>query len=411
MTLVLYFLFTVFLLMINLYLSKNDIFSPSVITCAIWIAFPLLYILLNHNLPPIGDQFIYGITIWIFGFCFASNLTQFVLLKNNNNTVGTYQHREANKTIRNILLLISVLSFPFLAAYVYEVISSNGTGTWIQKLRQASLSNESYDPLYNLIWTLCYITELVYYDKKHKARVLIPLFLCLIRGIVFASKLHFLLIFVCTMTVLWYKKVIRVKHLILGIVVLMLFFIWFQSLREGKSDSAEDKNDFIVLYAVGHIAAFETVDSGTSEHWGENVFRVLYAISYKLGLSDIEPVDPILPFISQPLTTNTYTVLYPFYKDFGYLGILLFSLLEGSVFGFIYSKMRQGSTYALIIYAYATLYIVQQYVAEGLLYNLAGFIKLCLIVAIPFVFTMKKQSHTTTKELLSSNKYPMPNTN
>lgn len=232
--------------------------------------------------------------------------------------------------------------------------------------------------------------ELSFYDKKHKYRLIFALFSVLVYEFAAMSKTGFLLIFAGATAALYLTNKIKTKHILIGLIALLLFFIWFQAMRQGSEMGEDEKNDFLVLYMVGHLAAFDTVEPFTANHLGEHVFSVFYIIANKLGLSDIEPVNPILPFIKEPLVTNTYTVLYPFYVDFGYFGILFFSILEGAFFGFIYQKVKNGSIYALIIYAYCTIYIVTQFNGESLIYNILWIIKYCIIAAFPFIFTMKK---------------------
>lgn len=411
---ILLILYTSLLLAISLHCSKYDIFSPAVITAAIWVVCPVAYLILDHNLPPLGGQVLSGLALWSTGMCSSSLIISNTICKGK--TYAPISNKQGSKPMRDAMLLYSVLTFPLLLIWMYNAITYGDSASWTTNLRRAaiganSISGENYAPVYIHVWLISYTIELIHYDKKHKLRVIIPCLLYIIAGFALQGKTLFFTIFLITITILWFKKSIRLKHLIISFVILLMFFIWFQSIREGTNMDSDDKNSFIVLYLIGHMPAFDTVEASTSTHFGENVFRILYVLAYKLGISNIEPINPILPFINKPLVTNTYTVLYPFYVDFGYAGIIFFSIVCGSIYGYIYAKAKMGSKYAIVVYAYCVYCIVSQYGGEAFFYFFAGFLKFVLIAAIPFVFTMKKQSHTTTKELLSSNKYPMPNTN
>ena len=96
----------------------------------------------------------------------------------------------------------------------------------------------------------------------------------------------------------------------------LLGFVIIQILRTNQYYTFK-MNDFISMYFLSGMPAFDTVKPYSSLHFGENTFRFFYALSYEFGFSKIEPVDPVLQFIKVPTITNTYTVLYPFYKDFG----------------------------------------------------------------------------------------------
>lgn len=382
-------LYTTLILLLSLHCSKNDIFSPAVITATIWVVFPLLYLIMSHDLPSLSSQVIIGIAIWTTGYCMSSLLMQSVL----GNSKVSHKYTRANKTIRDFFLIVSIMSLVPLSLWIYNVIS-NGSGFWASDLRMAAIgvnkNIEPYESVFRIFAYISFFMELSFYDKKHKYRLIFALFSVLVYEFAAMSKTGFLLIFAGATAALYLTNKIKIKHILIGLIALLLFFIWFQAMRQGSEMGEDEKNDFLVLYMVGHLAAFDTVEPFTANHLGEHVFSVFYIIANKLGLSDIEPVNPILPFIKEPLVTNTYTVLYPFYVDFGYFGILFFSILEGAFFGFIYQKVKNGSIYALIIYAYCTIYIVTQFNGESLIYNILWIIKYCIIAAFPFIFTMKK---------------------
>ena len=149
-----------------------------------------------------------------------------------------------------------------------------------------------------------------------------------------------------------------------------------------------DKNatqSTIVLYMLSNMSAFDTLQPYSSEHFGENVFRIYYAITYKLGLSDIVPVNPILPWIEKPIAINTYTTLYPFFKDFGYIGIGIFGSLLGLFYGWIFKKHQENCLFYTIMYAYFCTLLVTQYNGDGVFTNIAGHVKMLLILCVPFV--------------------------
>jgi oligosaccharide repeat unit polymerase len=106
-----------------------------------------------------------------------------------------------------------------------------------------------------------------------------------------------------------------------------------------------------------------------------------------LGLSSIEPVDPILPWIQKPLQTNTYTGMYPFFKDFGIFGVALFSIVLGLVYGWFYKKAKSLKTFSVLAYSYFVTVMISQYVGDMFVTNLTGHIKFLCVLVFPFVCT------------------------
>ena len=95
----------------------------------------------------------------------------------------------------------------------------------------------------------------------------------------------------------------------------------------------------------------------------------------------------ILPWIEKPLVTNTYTGMYPFYVDFGLIGIILFALILGSIYGWTFKKAQNGSNFSILVYAVFIQIIFTQYVADMLFSNTAFYIKLILLLLLPFYIT------------------------
>lgn len=81
-----------------------------------------------------------------------------------------------------------------------------------------------------------------------------------------------------------------------------------------------------------------------------HTFRILYAIGHTLGITE-PPTETILEFVSIPDMTNTYTNMYPFYEDFGNIGVFVFSIVYGIFYGFLYKKSRTGGKIQLVLYA------------------------------------------------------------
>ena len=119
------------------------------------------------------------------------------------------------------------------------------------------------------------------------------------------------------------------------------------------------------------MTAFETLTPAPADYdFGANVFRIIYAIGKSLGFGT-EPVSNILDYVSVPEKTNVYTFLYPFYRDFGYLGILIFGFLYGLLFQFIYKNARSSKGFYLIFYSYLVSVLLFQFLGETLVTNLS----------------------------------------
>jgi oligosaccharide repeat unit polymerase len=354
-------------------------------TSAIWLFCLSMFLILHHDLPPFSIQFLGCLSIWMTLLVFFSLFIQTYKFSENND--------DPSKLIRDVYLIISVLSYPFFLMWVYKAMNSGDTDSWTMNLRlaaigQSSVSKEIYGGLHIVIWEVSFLIELIYFSRKKWYRLAIPTFFYLTLGFFTMSKAVFLNLFIMAVCVLYLRKTISLKHLLIGFSVLFFLFAGLQSVRHAADmQSASSKEDFAVLYLLSSMSAFDTVQPASSPHFGENVFRLSYAVTNKLGISDVKPINPILEWIQHPISTNTYTGMYPFFKDFGYMGVIIFAIFFGCLFGWIFKKTQNGSPFYVILYSYFTSILLMQYVAEMLFTNLSGNLKFIVILWLPFFAT------------------------
>lgn len=380
-----YFLiaFCIVLFLGGYFFSKGNIFSPATITNGIWLICLSLFLLLNHNLPPLSGKFCEALALWTGMQFLGTMCSQSIKFKKSE--------LKANEDIRDLFLLISAICFPFLLFWAGKALAVGTTGNWALDLRnaaigQSSLGDEAYGSMYFLLWQATYLVELIYFEKKRWWRTVLPALFILSFGFLTMSKTVFLAFFTMSICILFFKKKISLAQIGFGVIILLVSIMLLHSARHHNLNSERQKNDFVVLYALSSMTAFDcAVEPNSSTHPGENVFRIYYAIMYKLGLSDIEPINPILKFIKKPIVTNTYTGMYPFYKDFGLTGVSIFGFILGILFGYIFRRAQCNNVLFLIIYAYLSYMILMQYVGDFFFTNLSGTIKFIILTYILFL--------------------------
>lgn len=368
----------------GLYCSKNNPFAPSVITPILWMCCMLLYLTVDHRLPPLSTSFCVTLLCWIASVTVSSMLTQSVTYRQD-------QYNDVGLFVRNVYLILAVIALPSLLRFAQIAIVNGSSGNWALDLRLAALGRgsgfeEPYGGWQIVIWPVSYMLELLCFKKKTWWRFAIPLTIYFLFGALTMSKMVFLSIFLYTGSILFFKKVIRLKHFVIAMVPLAILFVSLQMVRHSSQFSSVS-SDFIRTYILGNMSAFDTLRPCSAEHFGENTFRLFYAVLYKLGLSSTEPVDVILPWIEKPLVTNTYTGMYPFYMDFGVVGVIFFAIVLGSIYGWIFKKAQSGSNFNILVYAVFSQIVFTQYVADMLFSNTAIYVKMILLLLIPFYVT------------------------
>jgi oligosaccharide repeat unit polymerase len=371
-------------LLLSLICSKNNLFSPGVITSGLWFCILVLYLFLSHTLNPLTNKYYIAINLWVALFCLSSLFMQSL-------SFATKPAVTPSTLTRNILFYISILTFPLVIWKIYELAKLGASPNMMNNLRAVAVGGiknvniEDASPFYIIIWFVSYLIELNQYSKKNRHRVLILFMMYFVYAAITMAKIHFLILFVSTAYLLYSKKVLKIKHISLGVLCLFFVFEGVQMLRSSSTikDTHLAKN-MISLYLLSPSPAFSTVKPESSQFFGENVFRFIYALNYKSGLSAQKPVDTFLPFVNVGTGTNTYTILYPFYKDFGLAGVGFFAVVLGLIMGYVYNKAENGNLIFIIIYAFLLYQIMMQYAAEMFFTNFSLNIKRLIIVLLPF---------------------------
>jgi oligosaccharide repeat unit polymerase len=368
----------------SLIMSNNSILSPGFLTSVVWLFMMFLYNTIPHRLPQLSDNFCWSLGLWTGFLCIGTYISQIP-----NYKVKSYN---ANFQIRTLFFVISLLFIPSFIFYVYKALSTGASGNWAMDLRLASTgSTKEFKEVYGgwqiIIWQMTYLIELYYYSRYNRNKVIFLAVLILSFGFFTMSKAVFLDFIVKTFTVVFFRRKIKTIHFLYAILGLFMVFLVIQSARSNSKVKTVDQKNLVVGYALGNLTAFETLSPESSEYFGQNVFRIYYAITEKVGLSDRKPIDTFLPFVSKPVLTNTYTAMYPFYKDFGNFGIALFALLYGLLFGWTFKKAQLGSSLFILIFSCFTVAIVMQYAADVIITNLSAYIKQIAILTIPFMFS------------------------
>lgn len=384
------FIITLLCLALSYRYSKN-IFAPAVYTNLIWMVCILVFLVVPNSLPSLTLRFCGCLTLWILGLTIFSLLTQRVKLKVDENPV------EASKLVRDIYLIISICSSYILFDFYKDVLTYGLYDNIFINLRLAAVGklppyftepfSQKYGGVASLIWGVCYTLEILYFKRKTWYRFFIIFLIVFIHGFITVSKSVFVDFFILSLVVLYLKKKVKLKTLIIVGGCLVALLLSIQTLRHGGNFfNIEERYGFITLYLSSSMSAFDVVEPMSSEHIGENTFRILYYIAEKLGISSIEPINPILPFIKEPIVTNTYTIMYPFYRDFGAIAVFIFSCIYGLFFGYIYNKMEVNnrSNWYLILYVTFFTYLFYQYSSECILTNLYPTLVRLVLLYLPF---------------------------
>ena len=379
---------TLICLLVSLRITKN-IFAPTSIVSALWLFCILAYWIYPHNLLPLKEQFYLGISLWVGFFTFSALFIQSIYFKKSNIELP-------NIHVQNFYFIVSVISFPFVLYGVYSKIVDLGlTKNIFYNLRLLAvgsikgLDEGTSKNYFAIIWIVSYLVELMHFDKKRKWIFIAILIINIGWAFIVMSKTIFLFVFISTLSVLLFKKLIKPRTIYLSGLIIFIFFFLLQFIRTSDYTKKDDLGyDFFSLYVLSGMPAYEKVKSQSSYEFGESTFRFIYSLTNKLNISNSKVEDSLLPYTTidkkNKISTNVYTTLYPYYKDFGYSGIIFFAIFSGLFYGYIFKKVVNKDNPKFIVYSILITLLLTQFMNESLFSALSLIIQLLILSHLPY---------------------------
>lgn len=381
----------VFLLMILMAITgwyfAKDFFAPYVIAPCIWIIIIILYKLLPSDIYPIANQFPGVLAVWSMGFFMSSCITEYIT------PAASYKstNLRPNKILLRTYIIITITIVPMICAYIFWIAFTTEPETMFRYMRIMSTKTDDaiQPPDFGPLIYCCSVAYVslffVFIYFKNKWLIISVILANTMYAFVNMAKINFLCIIFSSLYLGYSRGILKKKHIIFGLFLFVILSFILQSVRAVGEDLSI--TEMLSLYLTSSIVAFDYyVDPGSAISFGENSLRFIYAVGYSLGISEA-PIQTILDFVGVPFSTNTYTLMYPFYKDFGLFGIILFSIIYGCIYGYLYKKTITGSKQGLIIYAIFLTFLLLEFFAELIFTNLSQTLQYVILTALPFIFS------------------------
>lgn len=330
----------------------GDVFAPWNITLCVW-ALILVLLAFDKYLDPLSSQFYISLSIWLSIFVpvavISANIIQPSRPKKTDNII------EINKSWFDFFFVIAVIITPLYAYEVYKIISMFVLEDVMKGIRQLAMFGDGYGFLnYAYVFDLALlIVGLWRYPKIPFWQLLSIIIIWIIYAICLMAKGQFLILFVSLIYVLFARKVIRIRTIVVGASILLVLFYFFNLAREGGDyEDQESFLDFIGMYVLSSSVAYGKVMPTISEYFGSDVFWMFYYYGNKLFGTPEVSHQINQEFINVPVLTNVYTIFRPYFADFGQIGVAIAALIYGVVSGVTYRYARYGYAFAICAYTY-----------------------------------------------------------
>lgn len=343
--------------------KKDNLYSPWNVTLLVWIFEIVMYLLIDHNLYPLEGNFEYAILIWVFSFV-ATSYGVYLIIPSRK----PLQESLYNEVTFKLFYYVALFCIPVSFYITYRMANSLvGSSNIFYSLRYLTTQTDfDIGPL-KYVASFGQVLLLVECNNKiiNKKRLWVLIGLNIVNALSSMSKTGLFVPIISSLFILIYNKKISSKYIGYAFVAFLGLTLLFSSLRsyDGKAKSSEET---LTVYTLSPIVAFDqSVKKNKPEEGGVNTFRFFYQVGASLGM-DLQAKNTIQEFINVPYKTNVYTCMMPYYKDFGYWGILFCAIIVGSFYGGIY-KLISFSPMLKVFYAYLLTSLFLQFFDETLL--------------------------------------------
>ena len=330
----------------------GDIFSPWNITLSVWAVIMVL-LAFDTYLDPLSSQFYISLAIWLCVFVptalLSANLIRPSQPKNSSQII------EINSGWFDFFFAIAVIITPMYAYEVYKIISMFVLDDVMKGIRQLAMFGDGYGFLnYAYVFDLALlIVALWRYPRIPFWQLLSIIVIWIIYAICLMAKGQFLILFVSLIYVLFARKVIKIRTIVIGAFILVVLFYFFNLAREGGDyEEKESFLDFIGMYVLSSSVAYGKVMPTISDYYGSDVFWMFYYYGNKMFGTPEVAHQINQEFINVPVLTNVYTIFRPYFADFGQIGVAIAALVYGVFTGVTYRYARYGYAFAICLYTY-----------------------------------------------------------
>lgn len=391
--------------------------NPASLMSGVWAVILLVY---ESDLVALNrvDLSIYLIiTVGVISFAFGTSTMNVIKMKSAD--TSTEETAPNFKVLYTPILILAIIS---IAIYIPDtldsirILRSGGTFENLRGDNESVINNKIILLFMNYITTpfITFLYPIAAYGllnirKKEARKRKIAIFLCAILASltqIFTSggrvAIVYLLIHVIIIAMLLGKRIRiprKVKTAILILCIAAAIMLYYITLSRGVSDIVES----MILYVCGCIPLLEHYVneislSGAYSFGGAFLFGVLQFVSNMLGniglgspefvleLTKALNVETALP-IGEGIKMNAFvSMFYYFYRDGGYLGILLESAIYGMLSHLVYKRIKTAKENPRAVIAYAI-------ISNTIIFSMIRFqlIRYQYLLSFIFVFLMIKK--------------------
>lgn len=384
-----------FMISFIMYKINRKIINPLFIVPFLWANVLLLYNLVPHILYSLQNQFLIAIFLWVTCFTIGGLLINFSLER-----LAIFHNKYFNFKVFNLYYWIIIIFAPVCVyllvvealkvdiQYLFVMLRSFNTGS---EKTETSFAVLGYIFNFTFAGLLLKIQNYESANKGDKLKLNMLILMNVLLSIVTVARTSFLFLAISSFVVLYFKGKLTIKHYVVSIGSLVFLMVALTVIRSMISWQENEESSFVTtlsIYMFGGLPAFDTLSIDSNGQFGSHTFRFFYALLNAIG-GNFEVKDTIYEYVNVPIETNVYTVMCPFFKDFGYYGIVIFGFIYGFIFQMLFKLSLKNYKIIQLVFAYIFPMLLMQFFGEYLFSNLSVFFQILIYFSIPYCFKIK----------------------
>lgn len=358
-------------------------YSPLVISCVVWLLVLGTGLFVHRAFYPVTAGAFF---LWLLWFV-ISGVLYFAF--------STLKRAPSPSALRHMPFDYSLIVAGLIIWLAYRtwVLGTTGPEHFFLNLRLSAVGLEGFERLgflerlYPVVFALFLFEIVNSHEGNRRLRFLLWVWV-LLYAVANMGKFALLTPIVAWLVVkgLQGKMSWRLPALVALVTVPLMGVLHF--VRAGADYDQTLIHDFGV-YAYSPLVALGQLNPDASTIPGAYTFRFFYAVMNRL-FGTVPPEDVILPYVDVPYATNVYTVMQPFFYDFGYIGVVVGALFYGLVFGVLFYMARGRQILPIMLYAGFAIVLVGQFFGDLFITTLSGNLQFLIAASVIVVVSKRK---------------------
>ena len=379
------FLFLIgIIVLFNYYLSKTTGYPPFLYSLVWFVVIFFHFLCVTFDLVTIYELSFKALLVYTLGVVMFTLGGLAIKLKFKAQVVDLEQSQffEIKKNIDVFLIVLTLIFLPiyimksYQLALEYMIYDSLFAGLRNSFVQEQDIGFSKYGLTF--AYASFFLQSYLYVRSKNsKVKLALSAIILLIFCFFSTGRTFFVLYLCLIFGILIIFKILNRKHLIYGMAsVLFLFAAIGIMLNKGGSTENNLKENVVgifesfMVYFIGGLSAFDSfIHSNYANTYGENSFRFLYSMLYKIGLMTSKPSVLVDEYASIPFDTNVYTIYKNYFQDFGLIFMMVVVFFMALLHTYFYLKAINGRQfmptflYSIMLYPLFMSFFQEQYLS------------------------------------------------